>query len=742
MMNVTRFVLFGIGVALELILLSGCFGDSPSDPNLNSSQADWYYHWNCNGDPDCLATNPDGTATGTINEGPQQQSCTPMLTFASKNWGDAATNSCDQDPNATAPKKIPKLTSITVAPSTKSLVVGGTQQFTATGHYSDGSTADLTSQVAWTVSNSIASVSSGGLVTASAIGSAAVKATLSSLVGTANISVGAATLQSISVTPSTPNVTVGLTQAFTATGHYSDGTTIVLTDATWTSSVPANATINSTTGIATAVTIGSSNITATKGSISGNTTMNVVAAALQSITVTPANSTVPVGYTRSFTAIGSYSDGTALDITASCSWSSDTPAKATVNSAGVATGVAAGTATITASSGGISGSTVLTVTSANLTLVTVSPVTPRIALGSSIQFLATGHYDDGSTSLLLSGVTWTSSVTVTASITGTTGVATGLQLGNTTITATYGAHSGNTDLYVTNTPTGYTWTNQTAGGANLLKVAWSGSKYATVGSGSVIYTSLDGISWTPQTAPAYGGPGNVLQSILWSGSLFVTVGNEKKTLVSPGVSYRTGVVATSSDGVTWTNVPNNHWPQFNSIAFSGTTYVAVGFAGGIMTSTDTTSWTSRTSGTTNDLYGVTWSGSQFLAVGSSGLVLTSPDGVTWYSHAAGSAQNLLSTVWTGNKFIAVGATGTVMTSPTGVNWTQQSIGGLLINLNDVACSTLLCVMVGDSGQILATPNGVSWSGRVSGTTNNLNGITWSGTEFQIVGTSGITLKSQ
>jgi hypothetical protein len=60
-----------------------------------SAESDWYYHWSCNGDPDCLALNPTGAPSGTLNEGPVEVNCTQLMEFASRFWGSAAFNSCD-----------------------------------------------------------------------------------------------------------------------------------------------------------------------------------------------------------------------------------------------------------------------------------------------------------------------------------------------------------------------------------------------------------------------------------------------------------------------------------------------------------------------------------------------------------------------------------------------------------------------------------------------------------------------
>ena len=61
----------------------------------------------------------------------------------------------------------PTLASIVVTPSNPSLLAGATQQFTATGTYSDGSTQNVTSQATWTSSSTtVATISASGLATA------------------------------------------------------------------------------------------------------------------------------------------------------------------------------------------------------------------------------------------------------------------------------------------------------------------------------------------------------------------------------------------------------------------------------------------------------------------------------------------------------------------------------------------------------------------------------------------------
>ena len=175
---------------------------------------------------------------------------------------------------------------------------------------------------------------------------------------------------------------------------------------------------------------------------------------LVSIAVTPANPSIVLGGTEQFTAIGTYSDNSTKDITTSVTWSSLVKSVATISNAaglkGRATSKAAGTTTITAKSGKISGSTVLTVTV--LLSIAVSPTNPSIVLGTTQQFTAAGTYSDSSTKDITTSVTWSSSAGSVATISntpGSNGKATSVAVGTTKITATLWNTSGSTTLRVT-----------------------------------------------------------------------------------------------------------------------------------------------------------------------------------------------------------------------------------------------------------------------------------------------------
>ncbi len=339
------------------------------------------------------------------------------------------------------------LASIAVTPANPSIAVGATQQFTATGTYNGGSTQNLTSTVTWGSSApGVATITTGGLAKGVKAGASTISATLGGIAGSTTLTVTAPALVSIAVTPANPSIAVGATQQFTATGTYSDGSTQNLTStATWSSSAPSVATI-AAGGLAKGVKAGTSTISAALSSITGSTTLTVTPV-LVSMAVTPANPSIAAGDTEQFMATGTYSDGSTQNLTSTATWASSAPGVATITAGGLATGVKAGASTISATLNSITGSTTLTVTAAVLVSIAVTPANPSIAVGTTLQFTATGTYSDGSTQNLTSTATWSSSATGVATIS-TTGLASAVAAGQTTIEAAVGAINGSTTLNV------------------------------------------------------------------------------------------------------------------------------------------------------------------------------------------------------------------------------------------------------------------------------------------------------
>jgi hypothetical protein len=166
----------------------------------------------------------------------------------------------------------PTLTSLAVAPTSATIIQGTTQQISATGTFDDGSTQNLTGRATWTSSaTAVATVSSGGLVTAAASisnppGTAIITATSGTLTATSTITVNTGPLTAITISTTTPNPAAGQTVVFTALGTFTgsaqqqDITALV----TWTSS---------NTAVISTISAGSGAVlsTATSGATTGVT---------------------------------------------------------------------------------------------------------------------------------------------------------------------------------------------------------------------------------------------------------------------------------------------------------------------------------------------------------------------------------------------------------------------------------------------------------------------------------------
>lgn len=357
---------------------------------------------------------------------------------------------------------LPILTSIQVSPGSATVAAGQSQQFTASGTFSDGTTRDMTTLVTWSSSTTTVAVigASTGLAVSRSQGSstitAAFNAVTGTVTGTATLNVGPPALSSVVVSDvsqvipgpnavGTVNLAVGTSHRFFAYGIYTDGgERNITTSVTWSSAPVAVATINNV-GHAVGVTVGTSTITATDPttSLSGSATLNVTSATITGIAIAPTTQTIAPHTRLQFTAIGEFSDGTTQNITSDASWSSSTPAVATISNTvpnGLATGVAAGSTTIHATLGSVTGSAPLTVSSATLSSIALTPASSGVAVGSILQLEAMGKFSDGTTQPLNLAVTWsvTPSNGSVATVT-QTGLVTGVAAGAATVTAQLGA---------------------------------------------------------------------------------------------------------------------------------------------------------------------------------------------------------------------------------------------------------------------------------------------------------------
>ena len=246
-----------------------------------------------------------------------------------------------------------------------------------------------------------------------------------------------ATVASVTVTPRTLTVGVGATAQLTATPKDANGTALTGRVVTWASDNTAVATVSSM-GLVGGVAQGQATITATSEGQSGTAALTVVVL-VASVTVTPTPATVGIGQTVQLTATPKDANGNVLTGRV-VTWASNNTAVATVGSTGLVSGVAQGQATITATSETKSGTAAITVIQVPVASVTVTPATPTVFLGQTVQLTATPKDANGN---VLNGrvVTWASDNTAVATVS-STGLVTGVTQGQATITATSEAKNG------------------------------------------------------------------------------------------------------------------------------------------------------------------------------------------------------------------------------------------------------------------------------------------------------------
>lgn len=374
------------------------------------------------------------TVTGTYSDGSNQDLSTTvswsssattiadidgsgLATTLGKNAGSTQiTASLDgQSDTTTLTVTDAELVSIEVTPGTANVPAGRTQQFSATGTYSDGTNQSLDSTVSWSSADeSLVTISDTGLATGlSEGGPVAIVASQGGKTGEAELTVSSAVVEGFSITPQTKSLAKGLEQQFVAQADYSDGSSLNVTESTtWTSVDPNIVSIDSQ-GLATAMAEGSDvTIDAEFEGFMDAASVTVTAAELQSVEVTPANSSLADGTTKNYFATAVYTDSTSEDVTNNATWTSSDRAIAEVsNSAGNKGVVLArdpGQVEISASFGGQSGKTGLTVTAAVLNAIQVSPAQKDLPEGYGQQLSATGFYSDGSNQDVTDQVSWSS----------------------------------------------------------------------------------------------------------------------------------------------------------------------------------------------------------------------------------------------------------------------------------------------------------------------------------------------
>ncbi|MGE5093150.1 MAG: Ig-like domain-containing protein [Bacillota bacterium] len=376
------------------------------------------------------------------------------------------------------------VTSLTITPSSFTLAVGEQTTLTATPRNRMGQTVDGVI-ASWSSSDpTVASVSSGTVKGIKA-GTALIVATANGVsdTATATISDAALPVASVVISPDTASLIVGQSLTLSATTLAADSTTLAGETVTWASSNPAVATVSST-GAITGVSTGSASVKATSGTASSTSSVTVTSAPVDpvaSVAVTPTSASVTVGQTVQLSASTFDSAGAVLT-GRSMTWTSSDATVATVSSTGLVTGVAAGSAVISATSEGKTGTSTVQVGASTVAVasVTMSKTSATLALGQSLQLTATAKDASGN---VLTGrtTTWSSSNAAVATVS-SSGLVLAVTAGSTSIKATIDGVSGTTAVTDTATTTSsggttthagyYVSPNGSSGGSGSITSPW------------------------------------------------------------------------------------------------------------------------------------------------------------------------------------------------------------------------------------------------------------------------------
>ena len=327
---------------------------------------------------------------------------------------------------------LPPVQAVTVSPARDTLAVNGARQFVA--ELRDAGGAALTGRaIVWASDNTtVAITSASGVVTALAPGTATISASSEGRSGSAVLVVLARLASAVTVTPGVASITVGNTLSLAVQITDAQGNVLTGRPLTFVSESPAVATV-SAAGLVTAVGPGTARIVVSSEGKTGVASIQVTPVPVASLSLSPTTVTMTTGEVTTLVATTRAAGGNVLS-GRTIDWRSGAPNVATVSASGIVTAVAPGAAVILATVEGITATSTVTVRVPPIATITLSPSSPTIDPGQSVQLAAVARAANGET---LSGrpMTWTTSNEQVAFVS-STGLVVGVRPGTAVISAT------------------------------------------------------------------------------------------------------------------------------------------------------------------------------------------------------------------------------------------------------------------------------------------------------------------
>lgn len=406
---------------------------------------------------------------------------------------------------------------------------------------------------------------------------------------------------------------------------------------------------------------------------------------------------------------------------------------------------------------------------------------------TDVQFLQGKFYATGSNTALLSsadGITWTA-------LTMGSGAA-----NNNLVNITYGngvfvigsRNSTNSYMYAYYSATGasgsWTWVNADAtSGSSINKVQFLKDKFYMFTSGTKIYTSSNGSTWTNSTpsmtvtlpnssTQSMGSPNQIFNAV-YVGTTFYFYGYSQyygrygaiyssadglnfvlapksAYIVCQGSVYINNIffeygnegVTSSADGLIYKHMGGN----YSGIASSGTGYVGVGQVGqsGVLfTSPDFNTWTDKTLSNQNELNTVVYTGTKYVAAGNKSVIESADNGATWSSIATPTDYYTV-LAYGGGKLVAGGYdantyAASIAYSANGTSWTTANTDDnyyfkmKYVNNNYFALGYSNATYL---GVILQSADGITWTDitpNLPYETVYFNDVVYDGSKYHFMG---------
>jgi len=329
---------------------------------------------------------------------------------------------------------------LVLAPASATITAGGSQTYTAQGRDQYGnSLGDVTASTTFSIAPD--GSCTGASCTATAAGSHTVTGSDAGKTGTASLTVTAGALDHLVLSPSSATITAGGSQSYTADGRDLYGNSLGDVTSTTTFSISPDGSCTGAT--CTASVAGAHTVTGTKAGKTGTASLQVNAATVDHIVISPASATITAGGSQAYTAEGFDAANNSLgDVTSGTRFSISPDGSCTGASC---TATAAGSHTVVGNNGGKTSTALLTVNAGPFDHLTLSPASATISSGGSQAYTAQARDQYGNP---LGDVTSTTTFSIApeGSCTGATCTATAA--GAHTVTGTNAGKTGTASLQV------------------------------------------------------------------------------------------------------------------------------------------------------------------------------------------------------------------------------------------------------------------------------------------------------